>query len=66
MTDEITLLSILEPIDPRTQVDRVPAIDARCEAGMTERECRWPFCPCRFPDRYPEGGQTDGPPKRRT
>jgi hypothetical protein len=46
-----TLLDILEPIDPTDQVDRIPAIDAVCEAGHSETTCRWPFCPCRFPDR---------------
>lgn len=54
MSEEITLLSVLQPIDVTTQVSRIPAIDARCEAGKTESECRWPFCGCRFPDRYPE------------
>jgi hypothetical protein len=48
-----TLLDILAPIDPTTQVERIPAIDAVCEAGLNESACKWPFCPCRFPDRYP-------------
>lgn len=52
MTDR-TLLDILEPIDPSTLVHRIPGIDARCEAGLTETTCRWPFCTCRFPDRPP-------------
>ena len=51
MTDR-TLLDILQPINPRTQVDRIPAVDAVCEAGLTESTCRWPYCPCRFPDRH--------------
>lgn len=54
MTDR-SLLDILEPIQTDTQVDRIPAIDARCEAGLTEKTCRWPFCGCRFPDRTTEG-----------
>lgn len=48
-----SLLQILEPIQPWTQVDRVPGIDARCEAGHTESTCRWPWCMCRFPDKPP-------------
>lgn len=39
------------PINPRTLVDRIPGIDARCEAGKNADSCRWPFCGCRFPDR---------------
>jgi hypothetical protein len=48
-----SLLDQLEPIDPTTQVTRIPGIDARCEQGLTETTCRWPFCTCTFPDRYP-------------
>lgn len=49
-----TLLDILEPIDPSTQVDRIPGVDAVCEAGLTESTCTWPYCPCTFPDRPPD------------
>lgn len=53
MTDR-SLLDLLEPIHPhQEQVTRIPGIDARCEAGHTEHSCRWPFCPCKFPDREP-------------
>ncbi len=43
--------SELDPINPRDQVTRIPAVDARCEAGQTADTCRWPYCLCTFPDR---------------
>lgn len=51
MTVQPSLFTQLEPIDPTTQVTRVPGIDARCEGGKTEATCRWPYCACKFPDR---------------
>ena len=52
MTDR-TLFDKLEPIDPRTLVTRIPGIDAVCEAGKGELDCRWPYCVCYAPDRWP-------------
>jgi hypothetical protein len=46
MTDPPTLfpLGLLEPIDASSQVDRIPGVDAVCEAGKDE--CEYPFCCC--------------------
>lgn len=53
MTEQRSLLDALTPIDPSTLVDRLPGIDAVCPDGKTETSCRWPYCVCYSPDRYP-------------
>lgn len=55
MTDPPTLfpLGLLEPIDASSQVDRIPGVDAVCEAGHDADSCRWPYCTCLAPDRPP-------------
>jgi hypothetical protein len=44
-TTQPSLLTALEPIDPRTLVDRIPGCDAPCICEPTRKDdCGWPFC----------------------
>jgi hypothetical protein len=56
MTVQPSLLTLLDPINPRTQIDRIAGIDAPCPQGKRESECQHPFCTCYSPDRSNEGG----------
>jgi hypothetical protein len=42
-----SLLTALEPIDPRTLVDRIPGVDAPCICQPDRPlnpDCGWPMC----------------------
>lgn len=45
MVNQPSLLTALEPIDPREFVERVPGIDAPCICDPERRNsCLWPWC----------------------
>jgi hypothetical protein len=50
-----SLLTLLDPLNPRTQINRIAGIDAPCPQGKRESECQHPFCICYSPDRSNEG-----------
>lgn len=53
MTDQLFHPDYAEPVDVRTQVDRLPGtVSAPCHCGRTR--CRWPFDPACWPDNHPE------------
>jgi hypothetical protein len=45
MTEQPSLLTLLEPIDPTTLVERMPGVDAPCPRELADR-CGYPFCCC--------------------
>ena len=52
MTDQLFSPDYATPIDTRTQVDRLPGIDAPCHCGRDR--CRWPLDPDCWPDNHPD------------
>jgi hypothetical protein len=45
MTVQPSLLTLLDPINPRTIIDRIPGLDAPCICNPDRKEsCGFPFC----------------------
>jgi hypothetical protein len=45
MTVQPSLLTLLDPINPQTIIDRIPGLDAPCICNPDcPRQCGFPFC----------------------